>query len=151
MKPLNITAVIVCTALIAIGAVGCANPGRYGTQKGAAIGAGLGAITGQVLGRSTEATLIGTGVGALLGTIIGNYEDQRAEVTRDTQETHYAQRLSHYREQPHISQQNDTVRYGAPEPQVLTQPPGRWVTVPGRWVGNRWVPAHQEWRPFQPQ
>jgi hypothetical protein len=24
------------------------------------------------------------------------------------------------------------------------------VTIPGRWEGNRWVPAHQEWRPVHP-
>ncbi|MFH1351734.1 MAG: YMGG-like glycine zipper-containing protein [Pseudomonadota bacterium] len=118
--------------------VGCASSGRYNTQKGAAIGAGLGAITGQIIGRNTKSTLIGTGVGTLLGTIFGNLEDQRAEEQREI--------ISQYQ----IQQEQKTI-YVAPEPQVQTGPPGRWVTVPGRWMGNVWVPSHQEWRPVQPE
>ena len=129
----NVIWLIVAGFLIA----GCANTGRYNTQKGAAAGAGLGAIMGQAIGRNTESTLIGTGVGALLGTIMGNLEDQRASDLRDQQ------RLSEaaYRQE---------TEYVAPEPQVRTGPPGEWVTVPGRWEGNRWVPAHQEWKPIYP-
>jgi hypothetical protein len=117
---------------------GCASSGRYGTQKGAAIGAGLGAIAGQIIGHNTKSTLIGTGVGTLLGTIVGNFEDQRAAEQRDT-----------YRELQ--VQRTQETYYVAPVPQVQTAPPGEWVTVPGHWDGNRWVPAHQEWRPVQPQ
>jgi hypothetical protein len=116
---------------------GCANTGRYNTQKGSAIGAGLGAIAGQAIGRDTESTLIGTGVGALLGTIMGNLEDQRASDLRDLQR---AQQASYRQE----------TEYVAPEPQIRTGPPGKWVTVPGRWEGNHWVPSHQEWRPVYP-
>ena len=117
---------------------GCASSGRYGTQKGAVIGAGLGAIAGQIIGHNTKSTLIGTGVGALLGTIVGNFEDQRAAEQRDA-----------YRE--FQVQRTQETYYVAPEPQVQTGPPGKWVTVPGRWEHHRWVPAHQEWRPVQPQ
>lgn len=116
---------------------GCASPGYYNTQKGAAIGGGLGAITGQAIGRDTEATLLGAGVGTLLGTIVGNMEDQRASQQRDVQ-------------QPYNMREEAPVRYVAPSPQVRTDPPGNWVTVPGRWDGNRWVPEHQEWRPIHP-
>ena len=49
---------------------------RYNTQKGAAIGAGIGAIGGQVIVRNTEGTLIGGAVGTLLGAIVGNATDQ---------------------------------------------------------------------------
>ena len=73
MKKMIITGIMVFILV-----AGCASTGQYNTQKGAAIGAGIGAIAGQAIGRNTESTLIGTGVGALLGTILGNYEDQRA-------------------------------------------------------------------------
>ena len=120
-------------------AVGCAgNPGYYNTQRGAAIGAGLGAIAGQAIGRDTEATLIGTGVGTVLGSVIGNLEDQRAAEAREMS-----------RNTPPPPQEQ--TRYVAPEPQKRTDPPGVWVTVPGRWEGNRWVPEHQEWHPAYPQ
>ena len=48
----------------------------YNTQKGAVIGAGVGALAGQSIGHDTESTLIGTAVGALAGTIAGNAVDQ---------------------------------------------------------------------------
>jgi hypothetical protein len=116
---------------------GCASPGYYNTQKGAAIGGGLGAIAGQAIGRNTEATLLGAGVGTLLGTIVGNMEDQRASRYRTAQ-------------QAYRIQAEEPVRYVAPTPQVRTGPPGKWVTVPGYWSGNRWIPEHEEWRPIHP-
>jgi uncharacterized protein YcfJ len=71
-------------------AFGCSSPllndpHRYNTQKGAVIGAGLGALTGQIIGRDTNSTLIGTGVGTVLGGLIGNYEDQKAQAAREYQ------------------------------------------------------------------
>jgi len=139
------------TAVIAAGLLlsACASPGMYNTQKGAAIGGGLGAIAGQAIGRNTEATLLGAGVGTLLGTVLGNYEDQRAAA---------AWRYQQQAPAPHAAapsagaygRDNSQVIYAAPEPQVRTEPPGHWVTVPGRWVGNRWVPAHQRWEPIHP-
>lgn len=152
-------------AMIVVGmvAVGCANAGRYNTQKGAAIGAGFGALMGQAIGRSTEATLIGAGAGTLLGSVFGNLEDQRAAESRDraaeyqggdNQEDVYGfsndppYPADEPRDPPPRISRN---RYAAPEPQVLTQPPGEWVKVPDHWEGNVWVPAHQEWRPIWPQ
>lgn len=132
MKKIIMTIIIVSVVI-----AGCASPGRYNTQKGAAIGAGAGAIAGQAIGHNTESTLIGTGVGALLGTIVGNYEDQRA---------------AEFRERPDPGQANyqQQTRYVAPEAQILTEPPGQWVKVPGHWEGNRWIPGYQEWRPVNP-
>jgi len=132
MKKILSLFIIVCLYL-----AGCASPGYYNTQKGAAIGGGLGAIAGQAIGRNTEATLIGAGAGTLLGTIFGNMEDQRASQQRYVQQQYHVQ-------------EEESVRYVAPSPQVRTDPPGKWVTVPGRWDGNRWVPEHQEWRPIHP-
>ncbi len=82
----------ICIALIIMSmvVVGCANTGRYNTQKGAAAGAGLGAIAGQAIGRNTEATLLGAGVGTLLGSIYGNLEDQRASDLRGQQDVRQA-------------------------------------------------------------
>lgn len=116
---------------------GCATPGPYNTQKGALIGAGLGAIAGQAIGQNTEATLIGTGVGTLLGAVIGNLEDQRVQEAR-------------WAHQEYRFQQEQNTVTVAPEPQQRTEPPGRWVTVPGHWEGNHWVPEHPEWRPVHP-
>lgn len=45
-------------------------------QSGAGIGAAGGAIVGQAIGKSTEATLIGMAVGATLGYIVGNEMDK---------------------------------------------------------------------------
>jgi hypothetical protein len=140
--------VVILSTLMA----GCVGTGRYNTQRGAAIGGGLGALMGQAIGRNTEATLIGAGVGTLLGTIIGNSEDQRADGERSSG---FSYGENAY-DGPPVAQETEPrdnlaqPRYGAPEPQVLTEPPGRWITVPGRWVGNHWVPAHQEWQPIYP-
>jgi len=30
------------------------------------------------------------------------------------------------------------------------EPPGEWVTVPGRWVNGKWVPSHRVWIPVEP-
>ena len=59
--------------------ISCGNPNRYNTQRGAAIGAGVGALAGQAIGRDTKSTLIGAGVGTLLGAILGNAVDQERQ------------------------------------------------------------------------
>ena len=56
---------------------------RYNTQKGAATGAGIGAIMGQAIGRDTEGTLLGAGIGTLLGAIVGNAVDQSHQASRE--------------------------------------------------------------------
>ena len=65
--------------------VSCATtqPDRYNTQRGAAIGAGIGALMGQAIGRDTEATLLGAGIGTLVGAIAGNAADQDYQAARD--------------------------------------------------------------------
>jgi len=56
---------------------------RYNTQKGAAIGTGIGALLGQAIGRDTEATLLGAGIGTVIGAIAGNAVDQGSQAARD--------------------------------------------------------------------
>ena len=56
---------------------------RYNTQKGAAIGAGIGALLGQAIGRDTEGTLLGAGIGTVIGAIAGNAVDQDHQAARD--------------------------------------------------------------------
>ena len=56
---------------------------RYNTQKGAAIGAGIGALLGQAIGRDTEGTLLGAGIGTVIGSIAGNAVDQDYQAARD--------------------------------------------------------------------
>ena len=65
--------------------VSCATrqPERYNTQKGAAVGAGIGALMGQAIGRDTEATLLGAGIGTLVGAMAGNAVDQEHQAARD--------------------------------------------------------------------
>jgi uncharacterized protein YcfJ len=65
--------------------ISCAStyPGHYNTQRGAAIGAGVGALSGQLIGRNTKSTLIGAGVGTLLGAIVGNAVDQHHQILRE--------------------------------------------------------------------
>ena len=80
-KVICILCVIPMVALLA-----CACPQgqeRYNTQRGAAIGAGVGAIAGQAIGRNTEGTLLGAGIGTLLGAIVGNAVDQSYQASRE--------------------------------------------------------------------
>ncbi len=56
---------------------------RFNTQRGAAIGAGFGALAGQLIGRNTESTLIGAGVGTLVGALVGNAVDQDRQIARE--------------------------------------------------------------------
>lgn len=65
--------------------ISCATipPDRYNTQKGAAIGAGAGALMGQAIGRNTEGTLIGLAAGTILGALVGNAVDQDYQAARD--------------------------------------------------------------------
>lgn len=51
---------------------GCATDTTTKGTKGAVIGAGAGALAGQVIGHNTQGTLIGLAVGGLLGYIVGN-------------------------------------------------------------------------------
>lgn len=60
---------------------------RYGTQRGAAVGAGIGALLGQAIGRDTEGTLLGAGIGTLLGAIVGNAADQSYDAAREAAKT----------------------------------------------------------------
>lgn len=66
------------------GLVSCAStPGYYNTQRGAAIGAGIGALAGQAIGRDTEGTLLGAGIGTVAGAILGNAVDQDQQINRE--------------------------------------------------------------------
>ena len=77
-----VTCFLVLTLMIAVAS--CAAPQhRYNTQRGAAIGAGVGAVAGQAIGRNTEGTLLGAGIGTLLGAIMGNAVDQSHQAARE--------------------------------------------------------------------
>jgi len=56
---------------------------RFNTQRGAAIGAGVGALAGQLIGRNTKSTLLGAGVGTLVGALVGNAVDQESQIARE--------------------------------------------------------------------
>lgn len=70
MKKFQFTCVIIACLFIA-SCAGTTNQERK-TKEGVAIGAGVGAILGQVIGGNTEGTLIGAGIGAALGGVAGN-------------------------------------------------------------------------------
>ena len=79
----NITIILLLSIMFLT--VSCATipEDRYNTQKGAAIGAGIGALLGQAIGRDTEGTLLGAGIGTLVGAIAGNAVDQDYQAARD--------------------------------------------------------------------
>lgn len=80
-KPIAVAFVIVLLALTASCAY--APPDRYNTQRGAAIGAGVGALLGQAIGHNTEGTLIGLAAGTIFGALVGNAVDQDYQAARD--------------------------------------------------------------------
>lgn len=77
---ISITAVFL---LITLASCAALPVDRYNTQKGAAVGAGLGALLGQAIGRDTEGTLLGAGIGTVVGAITGNAVDQGQQATRE--------------------------------------------------------------------
>lgn len=62
---------VVPAMLLAVFAAGCND-----AQSGALLGAGIGALAGQAIGRDTQSTLIGTAIGAGAGYMIGNESDK---------------------------------------------------------------------------
>lgn len=105
------TATLIATAaLIALG--GCAQNPFYGenaqTAKGAAIGAGAGAILGNVVagkGDRAKGGLIGAAIGATVGGLIGRQMDQ--------QEAQLRQQMAGTGVD--VQRQGDTIRLQAPE------------------------------------
>lgn len=79
----NILSIIIISLIFL--SISCATvpQDRYNTQKGAAIGAGIGALLGQAIGRDTEGTLLGAGIGTVVGAIAGNAVDQDHQAARD--------------------------------------------------------------------
>lgn len=76
---------VFCLTLITVIASCASVPhDRYNTQKGAAIGAGAGALLGQAIGHNTEGTLIGLAAGTVLGALVGNTVDQSFEEDKTT-------------------------------------------------------------------
>ncbi|MGL6115059.1 YMGG-like glycine zipper-containing protein [Cetobacterium sp. SF1] len=63
---------ILCFSFLLLSLAGCSNMSH--TEKSALIGAGVGAVAGQALGKDTGSTLIGAGLGALGGAAVGNYQ-----------------------------------------------------------------------------
>jgi uncharacterized protein YcfJ len=140
---------IIAIILIVFFVAGCTHTGYYNTQRGAAMGTGLGALAGQTIGRDTESTLIGAGIGALMGTVIGNSMDQQAQEYRDYQlrEQISRQQYDNYRAGNHFERRYERQYYG--NYSRHHSPPGYWVTIPGHWRGHVWVPEHREWRPHR--
>jgi len=66
-----------CSAVLFLGS-GCESD----AQTGALLGAGIGALAGQAIGRDTTGTLIGTAVGAGAGYAVGNESDKNKERNR---------------------------------------------------------------------
>ena len=79
----NILFVLLLSVMLLSAACATVPPDRYNTQKGAAIGAGIGALLGQAIGRDTESTLLGAGIGTVIGAVAGNAVDQDYQAARD--------------------------------------------------------------------
>ncbi|SPD73522.1 putative 17 kDa surface antigen [uncultured Desulfobacterium sp.] len=63
---------------------GCANMGA--TEKGAIVGAGVGAVVGGLVSKDhpAEGALIGAAVGAIAGAVIGHYIDKKQKSAEET-------------------------------------------------------------------
>ena len=80
-RPIHLLLMLMALAVL----VSCAgrHSHHYNTQRGAVIGAGVGALSGHILGRDGKAALIGAGVGTLLGAVVGNAVDQQHQIARE--------------------------------------------------------------------
>ena len=103
---------IIVTALSILTIAGCAQNPFYGehaqTTRGAAIGAGAGAILGNVVagsGNRTKGGLIGAAIGATVGGLVGRQMDK--------QEAELRQQMAGTGVQ--VQRQGDTIRLQAPE------------------------------------
>ncbi|MEJ2284071.1 MAG: glycine zipper family protein [Desulfobacterales bacterium] len=74
---------VIITVLTLLISCATAHPDRYNTQRGAAIGAGIGTLSGALIGRNGKSALVGAGVGTLLGAILGNAVDQQHQIARE--------------------------------------------------------------------
>jgi len=80
---------IVIVGVLCLSIISCAGTTNQQTKtgQGALVGAGVGALLGQVIGGNTKGTLIGAGIGAALGGIAGNqigaYMDRQEQALRD--------------------------------------------------------------------
>ena len=83
----NILSVVLLSILFLSVSCATSQPDRYNTQRGAAIGAGVGVLMGQAIGGDTEGTLLGAGIGTLVGAIAGNAVDQEHQAVRDAART----------------------------------------------------------------
>jgi len=70
MKKMRLTVLLILSLFI-VSCAGTTNQERK-TKEGVLVGAGVGAILGQVIGGDTQGTLIGAGIGAALGGVAGN-------------------------------------------------------------------------------
>lgn len=77
MKPMKL--LLACTLLSSFSLISCSNGpnARTGTVLGALGGAAAGGIIGNQSGRGLEGAAIGAGLGALGGNVIGGSSDQR--------------------------------------------------------------------------
>lgn len=86
MKKIISTFVVGVFMMVLFSCAGATNQ-QKGTGTGALVGAGAGAILGQVIGGDTEGTLIGAGIGAAIGGIAGNqigaYMDRQEQDLRN--------------------------------------------------------------------
>jgi hypothetical protein len=126
---------IVMFSAVALVVAGCAEMGpntREGAVLGSAIGGVTGAVVGNQLGSALGGAAIGAGLGAITGGSIGSAKDAA------------------YGNHPPAPYGDMAYAGPPPEQDQPTPPPGRWVTVPGQWVGGRWVPAHRVWIPVNP-
>jgi phage tail tape-measure protein len=80
-KNLRLLSTAALTLMPLTGGISCASMNKK--EKGAAIGAGAGAIVGGAIGKAngstTKGAIIGAGVGGAAGAIIGNQMDQQAK------------------------------------------------------------------------
>lgn len=86
MKTLKTPLVLAMAGTFALSA--CIDPNApqqtSNTQQGALIGAGVGALAGQIIGGDTKATVLGAAVGAAVGGAAGyNLDQQEAELRND--------------------------------------------------------------------
>jgi hypothetical protein len=111
-----------------------------GAAVGTAVGAGLGALIGSISGDAGAGAAIGAGAGLLTGTAMASDSayDSQWQLQRRYDIAYQQCMYAEGNQIPGVAVRRSQI-YPPPPPDNTS---GTWVTVPGQYVNDKWVPEH---------